>query len=145
LEIRRQFHRTPVALGRCTRDGALTHFNRAFADLVGYRNPSDLRGPDFAKTVFESPDDLSWLIERCLSTHAKESVETAWKRRNGERVVVRLSALESTPDVIEIAAEDITDLRVLQERLGRDDQAHSRGSGLWALGSRLWARVRGSN
>jgi PAS domain S-box-containing protein len=121
LETRRQFHRTPVALGRCTRDGALTHFNRAFADLVGYRNPSELRGADFAKTVFESPDDLSWLTERCLSTHARESVETAWKRRNGERLVVRLSALESAPDIIEIAAEDITDLRALQERLG---QAH---------------------
>jgi len=121
LEARRQFHRAPVALGRCTRDGALTRFNRAFADLVGYRNPNELRGADFGSTLFESPDDLSWLIERCVSTHARESIETAWKKKHGERLVVRLSALESAPDLIEIAAEDITDLRVLQDRLG---QAH---------------------
>jgi PAS domain S-box-containing protein len=145
LEMRRQFHRAPVALGRCTRDGVLTHFNRAFADLVGYRNPNELRGTDFAKTIFEYPDDLSWLIERCLSTHARESVETAWKRKHGERIVVRVSAVESAPDLAEIAVEDITDLRALQERLAQDDPAHPRSSGLWALGSRLWARVRGSD
>ena len=64
-ETRGQFQHSPLALCRCTRDGALVHANRAFAALIGYRKPDELRGADFAATVFESPNDLSWLIERC--------------------------------------------------------------------------------
>jgi nitrogen-specific signal transduction histidine kinase len=121
VEIRRQFHQCALALWRCTADGALTHANRVLWDLVGCRKPDELHGADFAKTVFESPNDLTWLIERCSSTKARHSVETAWKRQDGKRFVVRLSAVESAPDVIEIAVEDITSLRVLESKL---DQAH---------------------
>jgi chromosome segregation ATPase len=121
VEIRRQFHQCAFALWRCTADGALTHANRALWDLVGCRKPDELHGADFAKTVFESPNDLAWLIGRCSSTNARQSVETAWKRRDGTRFVVRLSAVESAPDVIEIAVEDITNLRGLEHKL---DQSH---------------------
>ena len=117
-ETLRQFEHSPLALCRCTRDGALTHANGAFADLVDYRKADELRSVEFATTVFESPDDLSSLIERCLSTRAIESIETTWRRINGGRIVVRLSAFASTSDVIEIVAEDLTNLRALQDRLG---------------------------
>jgi PAS domain-containing protein len=120
-EIRRQFQQSPLALWRCTADGALTHANQALWDLVGCRKPDKLHTADFAKTVFESPDDLAWLIERCSSTKTRQSLETAWKRQDGKRLVVRLSAVESAPDVIEIAVEDITNLRVLEHKL---DHAH---------------------
>jgi PAS domain S-box-containing protein len=119
LELRRQFLRAPLALWRCGRDGALTHANRALADLAGYRQPDELRGADFVNTVFESTDDLSWLIERCVSTKTRQSVETAWKRKKGERLIVRLSAVEFAPDLIEIAVEDVTHAHVLEERLAR--------------------------
>jgi PAS domain S-box-containing protein len=120
-ELRRQFQHAPLALWRCTRDGGLIDANRALAQLVGYRESDELHGVDFVNTVFESTDDLSWLIERCLSTKTRQSVETAWKERNGERLVVRLSAVEFAPDTIEIAVEDVTNLCVLEDRLA---QAH---------------------
>jgi nitrogen-specific signal transduction histidine kinase len=116
-EILRQFEDSPLALCRCTRDGALTHANRAFAVLVDYRKADELRSADFAATVFESPDDLSWLIERCLSTRAIEAIETTWRGINGGRLVVRLSAFASASEVIEIVVEDLTNLRALQDRL----------------------------
>jgi chromosome segregation ATPase len=121
VEIRRQFQQCPLALWRCTGDGVLTHANRALWDLVGCGKHDELHAADFAKTVFESPQDLAWLIERCSSTNTPQSVETAWKRRDGKRFVVRLSAVESAPDEIEIAVEDVTTLRVLEHKL---DQAH---------------------
>jgi PAS domain S-box-containing protein len=120
-ETRQQFEHAPVALCRCTRDGKLTNANRAFADLVGYRKADDLRGADFAATVFESPDDFSWLVERCLNSKTRESIETTWKKLSGGRLVVRLSAYASAPGTFEIVVEDFTNLRALQERLG---QAH---------------------
>jgi chromosome segregation ATPase len=118
-ELRRQFQDAPLPLWRCTRDGALTEANRALAHLVGYREPDEWQNGDFVKTVFESTDDLSWLIERCLSTKTRQSVETAWKRRNDERLVVRLSATQFGPDTIEIAVEDVTNVHVLEDRLAR--------------------------
>jgi hypothetical protein len=119
-ESHRLFHLAPLPMFRCTRDGALTEANRAWATLVR-RKPDEHRGNDFAAAVFESPNDLSWLIEHCLSTRAKESIETTVRRKDGARLFVRLSACASKGGVIEIAAEDLTRLRVLQDRLG---QAH---------------------
>ncbi|MGH9254295.1 MAG: PAS domain-containing protein, partial [Vicinamibacterales bacterium] len=120
-ETRRRFEQAPLALCRCTRDGVLTDVNRAFADLVGCGKTDGLRGAKFGATIFESPDDLSWLIERCLSTHTTESIETAWRKTPGSRIVVRVSACASAAGAIEIVAEDLTSLRALQDRLG---QAH---------------------
>src|SRR5262245_66109332 len=45
-EIRRQFQQSPLALWRCTGDGALTHANQALWDLVGYRKPDKLQTAD---------------------------------------------------------------------------------------------------
>jgi chromosome segregation ATPase len=119
-EARRQFDEAPLALFKCTRDGTLTHANRAFVNLVGAA-PGDPGGPDLARRIFESPDDLSWLIECCLSAGAKDSIETTWRKPGGGRLVVRLSARTSGADAIEITVEDLTILRALQDRLG---QAH---------------------
>lgn len=119
-EVHRLFQQAPLAMFRCTRDGALTQANRAWTTLVR-RKIDELRGADFAAAVFESPNDLSWLIEHCLSSRAKESIETTVRRKDGARLFVRLSACASASNVIEIAAEDLTRLRVLQDRLG---QAH---------------------
>ena len=59
----------------------------------------ELRGADFAAKVLESPNDLSWLIEHCLSTRTKESIETALRRKDGGRLLVRLSACASASSV----------------------------------------------
>ena len=122
VDNNRLFEQAGLAMFRCTPDGALIHANRACATLVGRRTLDQLPGAQFAAAVFEAPDVLSWLIERCSSTRAKESIETTWQRSDGGRLYVRLSARRLTPhDVIEVTAEDLTRLRVLQARL---DQAH---------------------
>ena len=116
-ENRRQFEQTPVPLVRCTRDGALAGANDAFAALVGCRMPGELRDTNFAATLFESRNDLDWLIERSVSSAKAESVETTCIRKDGGRVAVRLSARPSASGLVEIAAEDLTGLRVLEDRL----------------------------
>jgi PAS domain S-box-containing protein len=117
-ETDRLFQQAPLAMFRCTKDGAVTLANRAWASLL-YRNVDDLGGAGFATTVFESPDDLSALIEQCLSTNANESIETTVRRKDGARLFVRLSASASPAGLIEIAAENLTRVRVLQDRLER--------------------------
>jgi hypothetical protein len=110
------FDEAELAAFRCSRDGALTHANRAWSLLVR-RTVDDLRSADFAASVFESPNDLSWLLERCVGGSTKESIETTLRRKDGARLFVRLSARASAADVVEIVAEDFTRLRVLQDRL----------------------------
>jgi PAS domain S-box-containing protein len=120
-ESHRLFQQAGLAMFRCSRDGALIEANRACETLIGRRMIDELRGTQLAPAVFEAPDVLSWLIERCVSTTVKESTDTTWRRQDGRRLFVRLSASPVASDLIEITAEDLTRVRVLQERL---DKAH---------------------
>jgi PAS domain S-box-containing protein len=116
----RLFLQAPLPMFRCTKDGVLTHANRMLTSLVG-RSADELRGANLAAATFESPNDLSWLIERCVSSKVKESTETTWRRKDGSRLLVRLSACATSSDLIECGVEDLTPIRVLQDRLS---QAH---------------------
>ena len=120
-ESGRLFQQAGLAMFRCTREGEVTQANRAAMTLLGRRMIDELRGKQFAANVFDDPNGLSWLIEKCLSSRTRESIETTWRRKDGARLFVRLSAYACAPDVVEIVAEDLTRVRVLQERLG---QAH---------------------
>ena len=123
----RQFEQTPVPLIRCTQDGALTAVNQAFAVLVGCRAPGELRDKDFAATRFESRDDLVWLIERSMNTGKTESLETTCVTKDGTRIAVRLSARPSASGLAECAVEDLTAVRVLEERLREAHRMESVG------------------
>jgi hypothetical protein len=116
-ENRRQFEQTPVPLVRLTRDGAVEGANDAFAALVGCRTPGELRDGDFAATLFESRSDLAWLIERSANSTKTGSVETTCIRKDGVRLAVRLSARPSASGCVEIAVENLTSIRVLEDRL----------------------------
>ncbi len=117
----RLFQQAPLPMFRCTKDGVLTQTNRMLTILLGRRSNEELRGADLAAATFESPNDLSWLIERCLGSKGKESAETTWRRKDGSRLLVRLSARAISSDLIECGVEDLTPIRVLQDRLS---QAH---------------------
>jgi PAS domain S-box-containing protein len=116
-ENRRQFEHAPHALYRVTRDGAIVAANRALAKILGCRTTDDLAKLDFAAAAFEAPADLRWLIDRAASGRSPESVETVWKKKDGTRLNIRLQVLQTTEDWIEVAAEDITELRTTEENL----------------------------
>ena len=126
-ESGRLFQQAGLAMFRCTRNGEVTQANRAAMTLVGRRTIDELRGAQFAAGVFEDPNGLSWLIDLCLSTRTRESIETTWRRKDGGRLFVRLSAYACAPEVIEILAEDLTRVRVLQERLGQAQRIEAVG------------------
>ena len=116
-ERRRQFEWAPYALCRCSEDGAITDANHAFVSLLGCRRVDELRNIDFVAAARDGAGDLGWLLERARMTRKTETVETPWKTRDGRRLVLRLQALVTTTGSIDIVAEDITDVRALEERL----------------------------
>ena len=99
----------------------------ALVRLLGYRTADELRTVDFATTVFESADDMRWLIECCLSTGMTEPVETTWRDKDRSRVVVRLQAAPAANETIEVVAEDITSLRAAEDQLRRAQRMEAVG------------------
>ena len=115
-EAHSQFERTPYPLCRCTPNGSIMQANHSFARLLGYRKAEDLRETDLG-SVFECANDFRWLIERSTQANTTEAVETTWKTTDRRRVHVRLHALAAATGSIEIAVENITGFREVEERL----------------------------
>ena len=60
---------------------------------------------------------MRWLIERSIDTGTTELLETTWRRKDRGRLVVRLQAVTVGSDAIEMVAEDITELRAVEDKL----------------------------
>jgi hypothetical protein len=119
-ESRRRFEQTPVSLLRCSHDGALLDVNHAMSSALGYRSVDELRAAEFPGSVFESPDDFQWLIQRCQNG-PRQSGDCILKKKDGSHLGMRIHAAQVSADVIEIVVEDLTSLRATEERLR---QAH---------------------
>ena len=123
----RFFQQAPMPMFRCTKHGVLTEANRMLRMLLGRRSAEELHDANLAALTFESPNDLSWLIERCLGSKGKESIETTWQRKDGSRLLARLSARAMSPDLIECGVEDLTAIRVLNDKLSEAHRLESVG------------------
>jgi PAS domain S-box-containing protein len=126
-ERRREFERAPHGLCRCTPEGVITDANHSFVTLLGRRRAEELKGADFAAAIADCAGDVSWLLERARTTRKTEAVETRWKNRDGRQLVVRLQAFAPTTGSIEVVAEDITELRSLEERLRQTQRMEAVG------------------
>lgn len=126
-ERRREFERAPYGLCRCTADGVITDANHSFLTLFGRRRVDHVLKKDFAAAVSNCAGDLGWLLDRARRTRRTETVETGWTPADGRRLVVRLRAVAVSTGAIEIVAEDITEVRALEERLRRAQQMEAVG------------------
>jgi PAS domain S-box-containing protein len=126
-ERRREFERAPYGLCRCTPEGTITDANHSFVMLLGRRRVEELRGVDFTAAITDCAGDVSWLLERARTTRKTEAVETRWKNRDGRQLVVRLQAFAATTGSIEVVAEDVTELRSLEERLRQTQRMEAVG------------------
>ncbi len=114
---RREFEDTPVKRFRCSRTGAILQANAALARMLGYDTTGELEQLDFAAAVFETADELQWLIDRCVPSRASQLIDTTWKTRDGSRIIVRVMAVATGEDTVDVVVEDVTPLRSVEEKL----------------------------
>jgi PAS domain S-box-containing protein len=113
---RRQFEDNPASWLRCRRSGEVLHANRSMSSLLGYED-GELTRLDFGRAVFDSANDFRWMVDRCLTSMSMQSMETPWRQKHGGQIIVRLIAVPTTPDAVDLVAEDITQVRELEEKL----------------------------
>jgi len=114
---RREFEDTLANRFRCRANGTVMQVNHALADLLGYDSVEELLRADFREGVFESGEELQWLVDRCLTSGTGESIETRWRTRHGTLMVVRLMAVASGTDIVDVMVEDVTRIRTVEEKL----------------------------
>jgi PAS domain S-box-containing protein len=106
---------------RSTRDGKLLMANRTLARMLGYAEASEMVGEDIHKIYFD-PADRDRLIRQYGTTDQYEGIETAWRRRDGTKVSVRLSgrSIHDAAGLIvnfEGVVEDMSERRALEQQL----------------------------
>ena len=113
-----EFDNFPLPLCRATRAGVMTHANRAFGALLGCPSAGVKRRVTLASELFESSNELGWLIERSAASEEPASIECTRRKVDESRLMLRLRAT-AAPDAIHIAVEDLTANWMLQEKLNR--------------------------
>jgi PAS domain-containing protein len=121
-----EFDNFPLPLYRATRAGVITHANRAFGALLGCPSAGVKRRLSLASELFESSNELAWLVERSASSEEASSVECTRRKVDDSRLMLRLRAMPAS-DAILILVEDLTSHWMLQEKLNRAQQMEAVG------------------
>ena len=111
---------SPYGIYRATRDGQVLYANPAFARMLGYDPGFELSGFNLSD-LYVDPDARSTLVQGLLKQRQFRGTEVQWQREDGCSITVKLSGriVEDDPSlgpVFEVAAEDITNYRVLEEQ-----------------------------
>lgn len=102
-------------------DGRLVHVNPALIRMLRYENESDVLALN-ARDLYVDPLERDRLIEQHRTTQLVPGIEARWKRRDGTPFSVRLSGrilrdADADPLGFEMIVEDVTERRMLEERL----------------------------
>jgi PAS domain-containing protein len=121
-----EFDHFSLPLCRATRAGVITHANRAFGALLGCPSAGVKRRLNLASQLFESSNELRWLIDRCVSSEDAASIECTRRKVDDSRLMLRLRGTAAS-DAIDIVIEDLTPNWMLQEKLNRAQQLEAVG------------------
>ncbi len=107
---------------RSTVDDRFVTANRALVSMLGYDSEDELRRLDMGRDVYCEPMDRLRLMDEYHRSNRVEGAEARWKRRDGTRIVVRLSgrpvfAEDGSVEAFEMIVEDVTARRALEMKL----------------------------
>ena len=111
---------SPYGIYQSTSDGRLLYANPAFAKMLGHDSGFERAGFDLAD-LYVDPDARNTLVRELMKQRSFMGAEVQWRRADGSSVTLKLSGRIVEDDaslgpVFEVAAEDITNYRVLEEQ-----------------------------
>jgi two-component system cell cycle sensor histidine kinase/response regulator CckA len=121
--------RAAFGIYRSTDDGRILEANPAFARMLGCGSVDEVMAVNMAD-VYQSQDDRARLLDSHRGTEGG-TTEVRWKKKNGDAILVRLTARTLVgPDgreSYETIAEDITERRALEDQLRRAQKMEAIG------------------
>jgi PAS domain S-box-containing protein len=110
----------PYGICRCDSSGSLLSANPAFAQMLGYASPNELRSENLANLYADSHDWFA-LADYFRSLQPFTGVSAEWKRKDGRSIVVRISGRairnKNREIFFEFFTEDVTVRRALELQL----------------------------
>src|SRR5881409_1342778 len=110
------------AIYRSSAAGRFLTVNPALAKMLGYDSEEELLAVDLGTQVYADAADRRRVLAHFDQGDVVEGAEVTWKRRDGARILVRLSGRavrrpDGTIECFETIAEDVTDRRAMEEHL----------------------------
>ena len=130
-------HRTLVqhasyAIYRSSPAGRFLTVNPALVRMLGYGSEQELLGVDLGTQVYADPGERVRLLSRFDTEDVVEGAEVTWKRKEGERILVRLSGRavrrgDGGIECFETIAENVTERRALEAQLRQSQKMEAIG------------------
>jgi PAS domain S-box-containing protein len=130
-------HRTLVqhasyAIYRSTVAGRFLTVNPALVNMLGYGSEQELLSVDLGTQVYADPEERQRILSRFDTADVVEGAEVAWRRKDGERILVRLSGRavrrgNGAIEGFETIAENVTERRALEAQLRQSQKMEAIG------------------
>ena len=112
---------TTYAIVRATADGHFLDLNPAMVLMLGFGTAAELRSVNLVRDVFRYPEHYAAFLASCREKGRIAGIEAEWRRKDGANITVRLSGrlveAQKSPEVLEVIAEDVTELRAVEKQL----------------------------
>jgi len=112
----------PYGIYRVTLDGQFLQVNPALVRMLGYQSEAELLACNIETDVYAKAEFRKAVADQHWRDQDFRDVEAHWKRKNGEKIIVRLSGRPvqhpgEEPAYFEVFSEDITERRSLERQL----------------------------
>jgi PAS domain S-box-containing protein/putative nucleotidyltransferase with HDIG domain len=107
---------------RITPSEGFVDVNPALVQMLGYQSAEETLGLDLRKDLYADPQELRYLIDQHKSLKAVRNLETVWKKKNGDPIMVSINSRiiydsEGRALFYEGMVQDITDRKRAEEKL----------------------------
>jgi len=121
-KLRTLFERVRHGLFISSKEGRFIECNRALLDMLGYSNKKDLLRKDLPQDVYVNLEDRRLFMERVEREGYVKDMEVEFKKRDGEKITVLLTAYPIRDEKEEIVGYeginlDITERKRIEEEV----------------------------